>query len=61
VTAVSAWQYYLFVELFIEEQEQGNEDMVEQPHVAFIKLLTQMIRGIPNQHTHEERYNIKAD
>jgi hypothetical protein len=35
--------------------------MVEQFDVAIIELPTQKIQGIPSNHPHEERDNIKAD
>jgi hypothetical protein len=34
------------IELAIEAEEQGCQDVVEQPDIAFIKQLTQKIQGI---------------
>jgi len=57
---VKPWQLRLFVELAVETEEGGSDDIVEQSDVL-IKLPAEKIKGIPIQHPREDRYDIKAD
>jgi len=41
--------------MVVDTEERGNEDVVEQPDVAFIKLGAQKIQGISSRYPREER------
>jgi hypothetical protein len=47
---MSTWHLHVFLELAVEIEERGSEDMVKHFDVACIKLLTQKIQGILDQH-----------
>jgi hypothetical protein len=51
----------LLVELAIEAEKGGSQDMVEKSQNRLIKVLAKKVQGLLNGHHGEERNDIKAD